>query len=140
MLCGHMNRDFSKRVRPGPRHDARGPFCQAVWVIPCQGKDQPLFEQAFAAITKDIGPEGLAVVLTQPLDAKRVLIGLREEGRLDFLLCAVGHTTPLGLGFEQIGLHSLEVAHPPLDQVRKLLRQEQAFAPPAAAELVGAAG
>lgn len=104
VLSKHMNRDFLKKFRYGKRVDARGGFCQPVWIVPIDEADTPQFDAAFAVITKDISPEGLSLIHTAQLDATKVLVAFEAGDEFEFVHCTHQHSTPIGLGFHQIGL------------------------------------
>lgn len=123
VLSRHMNRDFLKKFRYGKRRDARGSFCQVAWVIPCDPDCEPQFDAAFPAITKDISPEGLSLVHTQPVTAARIVIGLGDDALMSFVSCTLGHTTPMGAGFYQIGMDPQQVIRVSAHIVRRLLQR-----------------
>ena len=129
VLSRHMNRDFIKKFRYGQRRDARGSFCQAVWVIPCDAGSEPQFDAAFPAITKDISPEGLSLIRNEPIVAERVVIGLGNDKLMSFVQCSLEHSTPVGAGFYQIGVHPRHIVRvsPHLVQ-RLLLRSDELMA------------
>jgi hypothetical protein len=110
LMSRHMNRDFLRKFRYGKRQEPRGSFCRPVWVVPFEQADaQPRFDEAFAAITKDICPEGISLICREPLAFDRLLLGLGEPHDMVFTVCSTSHCTPIGLGFCQIGVHPLEV-------------------------------
>ena len=104
-----MNRSFLRQFRYGKRLEPRGAFCEVVWVIPYDVEDeQPDYAAVSAAVTKDISPEGLSLVCDTPLEHKRVVIGLERANEMTYVVCDNCHTTPLGYGYFQIGLHPTE--------------------------------
>jgi hypothetical protein len=110
LMSRHMNRDFLRKFRYGQRQEPRGSFCRPVWVVPFEAADEkPRFDEAFAAITKDICPEGISLICRDPIEIERMLVGLGEPDDMVFTVCAFSHCTPMGLGFYQIGIHPLEV-------------------------------
>lgn len=124
ILQRSMNRSFLKHFRYGNRLDPRCSFCEVVWVLPCEaGMPGPDFEQAFAAVTKDIAPEGLSLIAQEPFAVERVLIGLPDRPQVHFVLCTVGHSTPMGYGFYQVGLHPEEPMTVHQDDVQELERR-----------------
>lgn len=123
LLSRHMNRDFLTKFRFGKRTDARGSFCRPVWIVPLHEELGPRFDEAFPAITKDIGPEGLSLIDTEPLEHPVMLVGLEEDDRIDFVRCTLEHSTPVGLGFHQIGLHPEEVVRLSAGQRDQLRRR-----------------
>ena len=119
-LSKHMNRDFMKKFQFGQRTDARGAFCQPVWVVPVDDANEPAFDSAVAMITKDISPEGVSLISTEPFDLHQMLVGFGETEFMEFVQCTLEHCTPVGLGFYQIGLQPHCVVHVPPTQVRRL--------------------
>lgn len=120
VLSRHMNRDFLQKFRFGKRVEPRGGFCQPVWIIPVDEAKELRFEEAFAVITKDICPEGMALIHTEPITLPKFVIALGEGERMDLLHCTVGHSTPIGLGFYQIGVHPQWVVTPRPNDFRRL--------------------
>lgn len=128
ILQRYMNRQFAGAIAAGPRQTARGAFTRPVWVIPVVAGTGPRYEEAYAAVTKDIAGEGLALISTAPVEDKELVIGLYDGELLDFVRCHVTHRTPAGLGFYFIGLRAREVAYPPANVVRSILQRTQEFA------------
>ncbi|MGQ0636374.1 MAG: hypothetical protein ACT4QC_17315 [Planctomycetaceae bacterium] len=126
LLSRQLNRVQKRQLETGGRHEPRGAFCQSVWVAPFTDGRAPDFGAAYPAVSKDAGPEGLAVIV--PLahaPGETLLVGLEtdDDEHLTFLRCEVRHCTALGLGFYQVGLHAEQVVHPCLSDVRGLLRR-----------------
>ena len=110
LLSRLMNRRYFRQFRYGDRFDSRGSFCETVLVIPYDEDNlQPVFEQTFPVVTKDISAEGLALIHNEPISTKRMLIGIEGPHGMPFLLCELQHSTPIGYGFYQIGVHPIEV-------------------------------
>lgn len=110
LMSRHMNRDYLRKFRYGKRQEPRGSFCRPVWIVPFESADdQPRFDEAFVAITKDICPEGISLICRDPIALDRMLVGLGEPHDMVFTICALSHCTPVGLGFHQIGVHPVEV-------------------------------
>ena len=104
-----MNRSFLRQFRYGKRVEPRGAFCEVVWVIPYDvDEEHPEIESVIAAVTKDISPEGLSLVCDAPLEHKRVVVGLERANEMTYVVCDNCHTTSLGYGYFQIGLHPTE--------------------------------
>jgi len=120
VLSKHMNREFLRKFRFGQRTNARGGFCQPAWVVPVNDADEPVFGNAFALITKDISPEGVSLIHTEPIGLPKMLVGFGDGESMEFVHCTLEHCTPVGLGFYQIGLHPRCVASVPPSQVRRL--------------------
>lgn len=128
LLSGRMNREYFRQFRYGDRGAPRGSFCEVVWLIPlAEGSREPICDQAFPVVTKDISHEGLSLIHNAPLEYDRMLVGLWSRTDLKFLLCRCQHSTELGYGFFQIGLHPDEVFH--LDQltIRQLSQHFEAL-------------
>lgn len=109
LLSRHMNRDYLRKFRYGQRQEPRGSFCRPVWVVPFDQAEVPRFDEAFVAITKDMCPEGISLIRQEPITHERMLVGLGEPEDMVFTVCTLEHTTPVGLGFFQIGVQPLEV-------------------------------
>ncbi len=120
MLSRHMNRDFLRQFRYGKRLDARGSYCQPAWIVPLDEAGEPRFDDAFALLTKDICPEGVSLIHTAPIPETHIWIGLRDDDRLNFVACRVQHSTPMGLGFFQIGLHPQHTVRVHSSDIRRL--------------------
>jgi len=120
VLSKHMNRDFVKKFQFGQRTDPRGAFCQPVWVVPVDDANEPGFDSAVAMITKDISPEGVSLISTEPFELPKMLVGFGDSESMEFVQCTLEHCTPVGLGFYQIGLQPRYVANVSPTQVRRL--------------------
>lgn len=106
LLSTRMNVSFLRRFRYGKRQEARGPFTEVVWVIPYDaGGRKPEFSRAFAAVTLDASPEGLSLLQSRPSADRKLLVGLPDAAGVQFLICEVEHSTPMGYGFHHLGLH-----------------------------------
>jgi len=128
LLSGRMNRQYFRQFRYGERFAPRGSFCEVVWVIPLDPQtDQPRCEDAFPAVTKDICHEGLSLVLGAAVEGERVLVGLQTSSELSFLRCRCQHSTSLGYGFHQVGLHPEEIVHLDMLTVTSLRRHFSRF-------------
>ena len=103
ILTGRVNSQTVAGLHPGERRVSRSSICEVVWLIRLNSRQRPDFPTAIPVISKDISPQGLALVHTQPIEDEHVLIGLRREEGMVFLKCRVEHTTSLGCGFFQIG-------------------------------------
>ena len=128
LLSGRMNRRYFRQFRYGDRLNPRGSFCEVVWIIPYdEGSSEPQFDQLFPLVTKDISSEGLSLIHNQPIHIKRMLVGLESSVEVNFVVCELQHSTPLGYGFYQVGLLPMEVVY--LDQatVEGLKRQFEQF-------------
>ncbi|MFW5693055.1 MAG: hypothetical protein ACOCWL_02460 [Thermoguttaceae bacterium] len=95
----------------GPRSETRVPLVGVVLVVPVVNK-QPAMGQAFTAVTKELSTTGMALVLSEPRGLDEVIVGVRWEGDMTYLLAKAKHLNPLGGGFFQLGLHATSMAHP----------------------------
>ena len=125
ILTGRMNRTYIKQVDHRDRVTSRGGFCEVIWLIPYRRK--PDFSQARPVVTRDICPEGLSMIDTEPTTDERFLVGLQGDHGPRFLLCTVQHSTSLGYGFYQIGLHSDEVFEVHPEDVKALQQRLEEF-------------
>lgn len=134
LLAAHISRHYLPQLGKTNRKHERRAFCEVVWVIGWDSQNQkPDFDRVSHAVTRDINEEGLALLLTAPLEDEQLLIGLDDDGGRHFLRCLLEHCTPLGHGFYQAGLYADEVVDlDPLDIER--LKQT---ARPHTAELAG---
>src|SRR5262245_50997784 len=98
LLSRQLNRVQKRQLELGERHQPRGAFCQAVWVVPFSDGREPDFDSAYPAVSKDAGPEGLAIIVAGAHAAgESLLVGLEtdDDEHLTFLRCVVEHCTPL---------------------------------------------
>lgn len=110
LLQNRMNRSFLRQFRYGKRVDPRGSYCEVVWIIPYDDNVKyPDFGRGFPVVTKDISPEGLSLIHTSPMNGERVVVAMENARETRFVVCSCEHTTDLGYGFYQIGLHPDEV-------------------------------
>ena len=89
----------------------------AVMIIPVDD-DQPIFEEAFTAVTKEFSNTGLAVVLSKPVGLDQVILGFRFDGQMIFVRAAAKHLNPMGGGFHQLGFQLTDVV--PRGEYREL--------------------
>ena len=129
-LAGRMNRHYFRQFRYGDRLSPRGSFCEVVWVLPCDEHDsEPNVDVAFPVVTKDISNDGFSVTHNEPFLTLRMLVGFRganDTADTKFVLCELEHSTSLGCGFFQIGLHPQEIVvlnHSALQQFRQRVRE-----------------
>ncbi len=121
VFSGRMNRRSLQQFRFGDRRDARGTLCEVVFVIPYDDDEEaPQFDRAFPAVSKDICFEGLSFIHNRPVEQNRILIGLEGDELPLFIACTLQHSTPLGFGFFQIGLHPHEVVQVSADSLQAL--------------------
>ncbi|HID24188.1 MAG TPA: hypothetical protein EYP14_17550 [Planctomycetaceae bacterium] len=128
LLANRMNTRFSSQFRYGLRKAPRGSFCEVVWVIPYDSvRSTPRVEHAFPVVTKDICSEGLSLIHTTPINEERIVVGLEGTVQMHFLLCHREHSTPLGYGYYQIGVHPEEVLKFRADVLLRLKRRMAQF-------------
>lgn len=130
-MQGYMNRHYSKQLRYGKRTHPRANFSEVVWVVPCEkGSTRPRFDRAYPALTKDSSSEGIALLQSGPFTAERILLGLPgdETTPTKFLECRHTHSTSLGYGFYQVGLHPERLAGVDPPQMAALQRALSRFA------------
>jgi hypothetical protein len=128
VLQGRLNRTTMQHLHDGPRKGTRGMFAQVVSLTPYGRDDAPDVFASLPVVTKDISEEGLALLVPCDVPVPHVLVGLRDTEVPVFLRCQVEHSTPLGFGFHQVGLHPVEVValDPPLvDEVERYLEQNR---------------
>ncbi len=134
MFQGRMNRNYFHQFRFGKRVDPRANHCEVLWIIPYDDSTgKPNFRRVLPLVTKDASSEGLSLIHTEPFDWKKVLVGLPaiEESGTIFVDCTHQHSTPLGFGFYQIGLHPEEIVmlsasdHAELDRQLAIREQKQ---------------
>jgi hypothetical protein len=104
LLTGRINQQTMAGLEPGERRTSRSSYCEVVWLIEQNGYGQPHFAAAEPVVSKDISPSGLSLIHTRPVEGTHVIIGMRQSEGMSFLKCRLGHCTPLGCGFHQIGL------------------------------------
>lgn len=100
-----------KTQEDGPRVEKRVNMTIAVQVIPVFRK-QPVLEEMFAAVTRDVATVGLALVLNEPRAVDEVILAFRFEGEMKFVRAEARQATPIGAGFYALGMQFLEMVHP----------------------------
>lgn len=104
LLTGRINQQTMAGLEPGERRTSRSTYCEVVWLIENDSDGNPDFAGAEPVVSKDISPSGLSLIHTRRAQGTHVLIGMRQTEGMTFLKCRLGHCTPLGCGFHQIGL------------------------------------
>ncbi len=88
-----------------------------VLVVPVEN-GQPLLNETFAGVTKELSSTGLALILHEPKAPDEVLVGFRYEGEMHFASGTARHLNPMGGGFYQLGIELTEMVqtdeYPPL--------------------------
>jgi hypothetical protein len=92
----------------GPRSEGRVPVVLVALVVPVD-KGRPALGQAFAATTKELSSNGVALVVSEARAVDEVFVGLRWEGEVKFMRGKARHMNPMGCGFYQLGLSLEEV-------------------------------
>jgi hypothetical protein len=95
----------------GPRLESRVSLIMVVLVVPWV-KKRPVVDQAFAALTRDLGSQGVSLVLNEPCGVSEVVLAFQWDGEMRFVLAEAKHLSPMGGGFYQLGLHLKEMIHP----------------------------
>lgn len=128
VLQGRLNRTTMQHLQEGPRKGTRGMFAQVVSLTPYGRDDAPDVFASLPVCTKDISEEGLALLAPCDVPVRNVLVGLRDTEVPVFLRCEVEHSTPLGFGFHQVGLHPIEVVSldpPVVDEIERYLERNR---------------
>jgi hypothetical protein len=94
----------------GPRRETRVNLCLVVMVIPVE-KGKPLVDDRFTAVTKEFTTRGVSLVLQECNAPDEMILGLRWERSMRFMLAETRHLSPMGGGFWQLGLRLKEVLH-----------------------------
>lgn len=124
-LASRINHKCADQLRHASRATTRTPFCEVVWLIPDGDLEDGLAEMV-PVVSKDMSTQGVALIHTEPVEGRRVIIGLEGQHGPSFIRATVEHSTPLGYGFYQIGLYPDEVLHVspgPLARWRNRLRE-----------------
>jgi hypothetical protein len=122
-MSSRVNRNVLNQMRVGNRDLFRSPFCEVVWLIPCDESGHHIeFEHAYPAVTRDICPAGLSLIQNEPLTAEKVIVGIDGDAGRTFFRCSKEHCTELGHGFHQVGLYLeeiVELKHSDLEVVER---------------------
>ena len=124
-LTSRINHKCVDQVRHANRAVTRTAICEVLWLIP-DGDLRDGFADMVPAVSKDISPQGIAVIHTEPVTDSRITIGLEGQHGPTFIRANVEHCTSLGYGFYQIGLHPdevLNVSYGDLSQWQHRLRE-----------------
>jgi len=126
-MSSRVNRSVLDQMRVGNRDVFRSAYCEVVWMVPCDDNARSLeFDKVYPAVTRDICPTGLSLILNEPLATKKVVVGIDSESGRTFFRCVPEHCTELGHGFYQIGLYLeeiIEVDPTDLDVAEKSVEQ-----------------
>lgn len=91
----------------GGRGADRTPYSMALVVIPGSRKNWE-YDDAFPALSRDISPNGLAILHTAPLEGE-LLVEIPGDNSSNFVRCTVQNCRELGHGYWQTGLQGHEV-------------------------------
>jgi len=104
----------------GPRLEGRVRLTIVVLVIPVV-KGKLVFEQMFAAVTKEFSTTGVSLILNYPRSLDEVVLGFRWERSMQYVRGKAKHLNPMGAGFFQLGMQLTDVVyagdHPGLEKV-----------------------
>jgi hypothetical protein len=92
----------------GERGEERLNLTLAAFVVPFAAAG-PDVASAVATVTKEVATTGMSVVLTQPIEAEEVLLGIRWDSQPTFFRCQIKHQSPIGAGLWQTGLSADEI-------------------------------
>jgi len=93
------------------RSESRVRINTVVLLIPYQDH-RPQIAKMFPGLTKDWSTTGLSVVLSEPRGVDDVIVGVRFEGEIHYILSRAVHLSPIGPGFYHLGLRFCEKLHP----------------------------
>ncbi len=79
-----------------------------VWVVPVKDNAADV-DAAFAALTSDIGRNGLGVLADRPSTTEEVVVAFPTDRQLMFLRVQVRACTSLGAGFYRLGTEATEL-------------------------------
>ena len=91
-----------------------------IWVVPLVD-GQPDSDGAFAALTSDVGWQGVGILADRPTTVEEIILVFPNEPERTFLRVKVHVCTSLGVGFYRLGTEATEVVqledYPQLEQV-----------------------
>jgi hypothetical protein len=109
LLTARVNHHCITGLDPRDRTADRTSYSEVVWLITTDSRGRFDYGSAVPVVSKDISPQGMALIHNSPIQGQRVLIGLRGESGMNFLSCDTVHSSHLGCGFYQVGLAPTEV-------------------------------
>jgi hypothetical protein len=92
----------------GPRTETRARVCVVVVVVPVEN-GEPLLDEAFSGVTKELSSTGLALILPEPKTPDHLIVGFRYENEMHFVRGKTRHLNPMGGGFYQLGIELIEL-------------------------------
>ena len=98
-------------LNDGPRDERRVNITFVVLVIPLE-KDKIQTTKAFYAVTKDFASTGVSVLADTTREVDEVILAIRWEGEMTYLLAKTMHISPLGGGFQQFGFKFEKIVAP----------------------------
>ncbi|GAB6187943.1 PilZ domain-containing protein [Thermopirellula anaerolimosa] len=93
---------------PRKRNETRVRINTVVVLIPYQ-HGRPELTKMFSGFTKDWSTTGMSVILSEPRGVDRVIVGVRFEAEIHYILATAIHLSPIGPGFYQLGLRFSEM-------------------------------
>ncbi|MEJ5340080.1 MAG: hypothetical protein WHT09_00820 [Thermogutta sp.] len=103
--------EVAESVELGQRRESRTRLCVVAVLIPYDARTIPVREK-LPVVTKEFSSTGMSVILSEPRGYDRVVVGLKYQGEMRFILARAVHLTPMGGGFFQLGLEFLQMLHP----------------------------
>ncbi len=97
-----------KATVEGPRTESRARVCVVVLIVPVEN-GEPLLDETFAGVTKELSSTGLALMLHEPKTPDDLIVGFRCENKLHFIHGKARHLNPMGGGFYQLGIELTEM-------------------------------
>ena len=92
----------------GPRAESRARLCVVVLIVPVEN-GEPLLDETFAGVTKELSSTGLALMLHEPKTPDGLIVGFRYDSKLHFIHGKARHLNPMGGGFYQLGIELTEM-------------------------------
>lgn len=92
------------------RSETRVRINTVVILIPFQ-HSRAQVTRMFSGFTKDWSTTGVSVILSEPRGVDQVIVGVRFEAEIHYILAKAVHLSPIGPGFYQLGLRFLEMLH-----------------------------
>ncbi|NMC18789.1 MAG: hypothetical protein GYA33_00055 [Thermogutta sp.] len=95
---------------PRKRNETRVRINTVVLLIPYRDH-RPQLDKMFFGFTKDWSTTGISVILSEPRGVDQVIVGVRFEAEIHYILGKAVHLSPIGPGFYQLGLRFSEMLH-----------------------------
>lgn len=106
----NSHNDLDKFIDLGRRRESRTRLCVVVGLIPYDSERIPV-EEALNVVTKELSSMGMSVILAEPRGYDRVVVAMKFQGEMRFILARAVHLTPMGGGYFQLGLEFLQMLH-----------------------------